>query len=475
MSCISVDNVYLIVGTGVTGRAVAEFLHQHKLSFFITDDNIDNLKKLSLNDCITEKCKLYTYDLAILREKHITHIVLSPTIHAQYNPHKIVRMSMELGIEIISDMDLFYESFKQFNLLHRTDKKIVAVTGTNGKSTVTALIAFICNKIGKPAIACGNIGVNVLSVDLDKYEIFVVEMSSYNLFLMKQMKIDVGVLLNISEDHLEYHGDMNRYIEAKTKVLEHAQNKIICIDDEYTSKIKCEATTVSVNNERANYYYRDDVFYRNGKKFFSGTFANLRGKHNITNILCCVAVMANLFDMNDNNKLAQIMNEVKMFHGLPHRIQFVRQKKGIIFINDSKGTNAVSTQKALQAFENCEIYLIAGGQRKTAGFLSLKNDLKDVKCVFLIGEATNSFATELSELGIDYKKCYTMESAVQEAFKEAILARNINVNSDKRDVLNKTMKNRKKIILLSPLCAGWDLYKNFEERGNNFIEYVQKL
>ena len=153
------------------------------------------------------------------------------------------------------------------------------------------------------------------------------------------------------------------------------------------------------------------------------------------------------------------LQAAKTFTTLHHRMEFVREIDGIKFINDSKATNADSTQKALRALADNDIYLIAGGRRKTAGLLALKDDLRAVKCVFLIGDATESFAGELNRLKKKFVKCGTMQNAVKAAFEEA-----------KKD---KSEKN--KIVLLSPVCSSWDQYSCFEERGEDFCKIVNEL
>ena len=196
-------------------------------------------------------------------------------------------------------------------------------------------------------------------------------------------------------------------------------------------------------------------FVNKNNTLFDGEFPNLKGSHNNQNIV--VAVGITHFCGVD---FKQAFEAVKTFQGLEHRLQLIKTIEGIEFVNDSKGTNANSTEQALKAYKNYDVYLIAGGRRKEEGFLTLKPYLACVKCVFLIGEATESFAKELDELGIKYVKCGTMDVAVKKAFK---MAKN-NVNN-----------NKKRVVLLSPLCASFDQYKSFEERGDNFCKIVDGI
>ena len=290
-------------------------------------------------------------------------------------------------------------------------------------------------------------------------------MSSYNLFLSQTARFDCGVLLNITEDHLEYHGTMENYADAKMKVISKSNDAVFCIDSDECKQAANDArygrlikrsSIVSVEEVlKKGFSWQDNVFYFDAKPIFEGAFQNLIGRHNVENILCAVACVY-VFE----KEFSKIFDAIKSFQGLRHRMQFVRTLDGVDFINDSKGTNADSTQKALQAYAGDCVYLIAGGQRKSAGFLFLKDDLASVKCVFLIGEATDSFAEELDDLGVKYKKCETMDVAVKMAFQQAKEEKN---------------EGRNRVVLLSPLCASWDQYKSFEERGNDFIKIVDGL
>jgi len=464
-SCFDKNKTYLIFGTGITGKAGMEFCKKNNLKYYITDDNTENLKTLKIdNNNIEEQNKIYSYNEDILKSKTIDYLLLSPSIHAQHDKHKIVKIAEKLNIEIIPDIDLFYCYLQEYNKKHNTNKKIIAITGTNGKSTTTSLMAYILNHFDKKAIACGNIGLNTLLIDIEKYDYFVAEMSSYNLFLMQYCKFELSILLNITEDHISYHGNIENYAKAKEKSILNSKIGIICTDDEYTKQIvknNDNIIQVSLNNKNDEYYYDNNKFYEKNIKIFEGEFDNLIGLHNIQNIFCSfVGAKYILKNEIGNNKISNqdIFDAIKSFKGLPHRNQFIKNVDGIDFYNDSKGTNADSTQKALQSFKNRPIYLIAGGQRKTAGFYFLKNDLNNVKKVFLIGEAMDSFSKELDDLKIKYEKCKTLDNAVKQSFIEA----------------KKENQNRP-IILLSPLCASWDQYKSFEERGDDFIKKVEKL
>ena len=472
---IDFNKTFLIFGTGSTGSASISFCLNNKIKFFITDDNKENLQNLIVNNRkIDESYKLYEYNEQVLKNKHIEYILLSPSIHAQVNPHKIVQLANKLNIKIIPDIDLFYNYVQKYNREHNCSKKLIGITGTNGKSTTTALMTHLLLQFDKKAIACGNIGVNTLSIDVEQYDFFVVEMSSYNLYLMQDTIFDYSILLNITEDHIEYHGTMQNYVLAKEKIVKHSKKTIICIDDDYTKTIEQknrqtkDIIKVSTQNIlETGYSWLNNSYYSNNNIIYKCIFNNLLGKHNVENILCSVVcVFYILNNTNININIQNIFELVKSFNGLEHRIQFVKNINGIDFYNDSKGTNANSTQVALQSFEQRPIYLIAGGKRKTMGFNFLRNDLKYVKCVFLIGEATESFSVELQQVGKKYIKCNTMKNAVNTAYNTIMQDFQWNI---------KAITQQKPVVLLSPLCASFDQYTSFEERGKDFCTTINNL
>lgn len=466
-TCFSNTNTYLIFGTGITGISAIQFCQKHNLKFFIADDNGEKLKSLKVdNASVPEENKIYTYDLNAIKDKNINYLILSPSVHAENDKHKIVRICEQLDITIISDVDLFYCYLQTYNQQHNTDKKLIGVTGTNGKSTTTALTAFLLTQFSKKAIACGNIGLNCLTLDVASYDYFVVEMSSYNLYLTKYAQFECSILLNITEDHLAYHGTMENYIKAKEKIIKISKNAVLCIDNVYTKQITSAHNNLLLASTRnvlnIGLSWQNDNFYFNAKKIYTGYFQNLLGIHNIENILCSTLCVIQI--LQHTSLIPETLECVKHFTTLPHRIQFVRTIHHIDFINDSKGTNADSTQKALQAYTGSNIYLIAGGQRKTAGFYFLAKDLTNVKCVFLIGDATESFAEELTSLGVKYIKCNILKNAVNTAYQYAL-----------KDIQKADAKKQKHIVLLSPLCASWDQYSSFEERGQDFINSVNAI
>ena len=229
-SCLSKDYKYLVFGLARIGIATSKFFEKNGYHFYATDDNEEAIKQLEVAD----EHKIYDYEKII---KYVDFLVLSQGVHVQNHPHKIVELAKKNGVKLISDVDIFYNHIQE--RADKNDKKIIAITGTNGKSTTTALTSHILNKTGHKAIACGNIGLAVLAdeVDIDKYDFFVVEISSTNLHLSNYTTFDCGCLLNITEDHIEYHGSMESYSAAKEKCVSCSKIAVVCVDDDYTKAI----------------------------------------------------------------------------------------------------------------------------------------------------------------------------------------------------------------------------------------------
>lgn len=442
------DFTYLVYGLGVTGYAAARFMLANGYKHYVTDDNSG---KLNAYDC-NEGHKISNINVSFLDK--IDVIILSPGVKLfGDNVCDFIKEAKKRNKKIISDIDIFLEliSIKQ-------DKTTIAITGTDGKSTTSALLEHILNQNGCKAIACGNIGKAVLDINIDDYTHFIVETSSQQASIMQNdSKFDYATIINIANDHLDYHGTMEEYSKAKGKLLNVNKACSISIDDEWCDYL--------ANRRKGNnlarfsilqildfgFSFVDNALYINSEKMADNLiFTNLPGKHNTQNILAALSVCKLM-----NLDISKCINSIRSFHGLPHRIEKVLQINNITFINDSKATNPHAASVALDIFES--IFLIAGGKAKDEGFMSIKDHLKNIKKVFLIGIDTTDLQDELSELKIDYTVCGVMYNAVAEAFNKA------------------RIDNEKVTILLSPLCASTDQYKNFEERGNDFKNIVKYL
>jgi UDP-N-acetylmuramoylalanine--D-glutamate ligase len=341
---------------------------------------------------------------------------------------------------------------------------LVAITGTNGKSTTTALIAHLLNRAGIDAQMGGNIGVPALALEPFKPgRAYVLEISSYQIDLAPSLNPTVGILLNVSEDHLDRHGSLQNYAAIKQRLparIERGGTAVIDVDDEFTraaaeriERAKKRVIRVSVASPLHDGYYVEGhrIFRASNDKVQAvadlGGISSLRGIHNAQNAACAVAACVAL-DVG----LEAIQKGLTSFPGLAHRMQEIGRMGNVLFVNDSKATNADSAAKALASFE--DIFWIAGGKPKTGGITSLAPFFPRIRKAYLIGEAAQEFAHTL-EGKVPYEIDRVLKAAVEAAARAAIAS-----------------GFKEPVVLLSPACASFDQYPNFEVRGKAFTEAV---
>lgn len=394
-------------------------------------------------------------------------LIVSPGVPLHHpQPHVAVKIANELSLEITGDIEIFYRCV--------SDRKIVALTGTNGKSTTTSLIHHILQENKVKSAMAGNIGLPVLSAKLPaKGGVVVLELSSYQLDLCSKFAPDIGILLNITPDHIDRHGSVEQYAATKARVFnDNSIASIVSTDDEHTEKLcstlksdtKRNVLCVSVNNHEDA-----DIIVKGGTLFDLsdddnteelkeiGSLNNitmLHGPHNKQNAACAYAATKALGLEDD-----KILDAMKTFAGLPHRQFPVRVMNGVAYINDSKATNAEAAGKALGC--NSNIYWIVGGIAKEGGLSGLQVFKDNIKHAFLIGEAAEDFSNWLMQYGIEYTKSGTLDIAVTQAHKMA------------QD--NRGQPGGAGVVLLSPACASFDQFKSFEHRGDVFTDLVKAL
>lgn len=395
-------------------------------------------------------------DFEIFKSKgRICAVVQSPGVPFSYpHPHPVTTAAIAEGIPIISDIDLFKQA--------HTKNRLIGVTGTNGKSTTSALVGHILKHCKIQVSLGGNIGIPVLSLpELSEEGCYVLELSSYQLDLVNDLDLDTAIWLNISEDHLDRHGSMEQYILAKRQIFSgknQRQSIIIGIDDlpslttyrDLKKDERVQIVPVSINQELSGgVYLRGSVLIDDYSRPKAETILDCRdlptllGRHNWQN-----AAIAYAFARSWGCSVVSIIEALKTFPGLPHRQEHIITIQQVSFINDSKATNAESTAKALDVFD--EIYWIAGGQPKQDGIGALAPFFPKIKQAFLIGQAQDLFAKTL-EGTVPYTLCQDLEEATGRAFKEA-----------------KANNSEKSIVLLSPACASFDQFRDFEHRGDMF-------
>lgn len=370
-------------------------------------------------------------------------------------PNQVVANAQRAGVAVIGDIEL---------LLRELKPVVYGITGTNGKSTTTALLAHVLKGAGRPIAMGGNIGQAVLELprfDNAKDGTYVIEMSSFQIDLTPGWQARIALLLNITPDHLDRHGSMQNYAAIKARIFAGqatGDTAVIGVDDDYCRAI--HAALVKENTGRAitPVSIRDILpqgvsavngqLYEDGKAIFALDFPALPGAHNGQNIAAAFAA-ARAAGLDAETIRAGIAS----FPGLKHRLQRVGSIDGIACINDSKATNADSTEKALAAFEN--VYWIAGGKAKEGGIASLKALFPRIRRASLIGEAAQDFAATLGN--VPHALCGTLDKALDDALAAA-----------RRDRIKDA------VVLLSPACASYDQFKSFEHRGDEFIRLVQE-
>ena len=447
-----------VYGLGRSGLSAAKALKAGGARVHAWDDNEETRAK-------AEAAGIALSDINKRDWQTFAALVLSPGIPYKFpQPHRLVRMAEMTGVPVIGDMELFARAVQA--LPERARPKIVAITGTNGKSTTTALIGHILKQAGRDARVGGNIGTGVLDLAaLHSNAIYVLEMSSYQLDLVKSLRCDVAVFMNLSPDHLDRHGGMDGYQAAKMRIFQNQTDKdvaVIGFDDVYSQSIAIGLSArgpQKVVQISSTYTLGKGVsavdgrLYDNqsGKAEFVGKLEEcpaLIGRHNYQNAAAAYAACRAL-----GLDPATIMAGLKSFPGLAHRMEAVGEIDGIRFINDSKATNAQAAEQALRAFKN--IYWIAGGVPKAEGITPLAPLFPNVTKAYLIGQAEDVFAATLNGK-VPAQVCGTLERALDAACRDA-----------------KAAGEPGAVILLSPACASQDQFKDYEHRGDMFRSLVQ--
>ena len=392
-------------------------------------------------------------------------LVLAPGIPLTHpEPHWTVSRAAAAGIAIIGDIELFCRE----RAASCPEAPFIAITGTNGKSTTTALIAHLLQTAGRDVAMGGNIGTAILDLAPPApARVHVVEMSSFQIELTPSLNPSIGILLNISPDHLDRHGSMQHYVELKARVPTAALNPIVGDDDDWCQDIgeglrlsnRTWVDLISAHSRGGQGWYAIDgtLITRAPWTGPAGAFAeltgiaSLRGRHNLQNALAASAAAMHL-----GVAPQQIAAGLASFPGLPHRLEEVGRLGGVVFINDSKATNASSAGTALAAFPG-DIFWIAGGKPKAGGISSLAAFFPRISKAYLIGEASDEFAATLKDQ-VAFVRCGSLEVAVATAAADA-------AGGGKAGA----------VVLLSPACASYDQFRNFEVRGDAFRALVARV
>jgi UDP-N-acetylmuramoylalanine--D-glutamate ligase len=446
-----------VFGLGGSGLASCHALKAGGAEVIAGDDGVDRLAEAA-------KAGFTTADLRTVSWANFAALVLTPGVPLTHPaPHWSVLMAREAGVEVIGDIELFCRERRR----HAPDAPFVAITGTNGKSTTTALIAHLMRVAGYDTQMGGNIGTAILSLEPPRMgRVHVIEMSSYQIDLTPSLDPTVGILLNVSEDHIDRHGTLARYAAVKERLVAGVKpqgTSIVGVDDGWSraaadrlDQAGKRVVRISVKNPLPDgIYVEHETIVRAAGGARSevariGGIGSLRGLHNAQNA-ACAAACALALGVSEN----VLQNGLRSFPGLAHRMEQVGRRGKVLFVNDSKGTNADAAAHALSSF--ADIFWIAGGKPKLGGITSLAEFFPRIRKAYLIGEAAAEFAETLGD-GVPHEISETLDVAVDHAATDA-----------------EASALADPVVLLSPACASFDQYRNFEIRGARFRELVQAL
>lgn len=436
-----------ILGAGESGTGAALLAKNKGFNVFVSDSKIIKPEYKNLLDEYNieyeengHSVKVYNADL----------VIKSPGIPYTI---EVVKKFTDKGIEVIDEIE--------FGFRH-TNSKIIAITGTNGKTTTTLLIYHILKQAGVNALLVGNVGISFARAVLENSpEYFVVEISSFQLEGIKTFKPSIAVLLNITPDHLDrYEESMEKYANAKMRIamnMDESDTFIYYEDDPQVKKYLEKVPEEVIRKPVSLYNPHAAAFYDEGKLIFNGypdfliktEKLSFNGPHNFINAMC-----AALATKTANAKKKKILKALTNFKNAPHRLEKVAELKGVSFINDSKATNVQSVKYALESFSQRLIW-IAGGIDKGNDYALIKELVKrKVKMLICLGRDNDKLKAAFDDVVEDIKETTIVQEAIQMAFE----------NADPGDV-----------VLLSPACSSFDLFLNYEDRGNQFKNAVRKL
>jgi UDP-N-acetylmuramoylalanine--D-glutamate ligase len=449
--------VVAVLGLGLSGSAAARALIAGGAKVLAFDDDAGHR-------AAAEAEGIAIVDLKAADWSTIEALVLSPGVPLTHpEPHWSVRLARKAKVKVIGDTELF----ERERTARAPKSRLIAITGTNGKSTTAGLVAHIIKTAGRSVWLGGNIGVPVLAFDdVDDAAVYVIEYSSYQIDLTPSLAPDVGVLLNLAEDHLDRHGTFSNYAAIKARLVEaaaHAGVAIVGTDDAECRAIadgieKRGGRLLRISNHDA---VARGVFAHDGRLYQSvgdsvqeiadiSRIGSLRGAHNWQNAAAAFAA-ARVVGIGAD----QIVRALCSFPGLAHRMEEIGCLGAVLFVNDSKATNADAAARALDSFDT--VYWIAGGRAKSGGISSLGQYFPKIVHAYLIGEAAETFAKTLAGK-VAFTISGDLESAVRQAAADAAQGR-----------------AKQPVVLLAPACASFDQFPNFEVRGEAFRKAVGQL
>lgn len=429
---------YVVIGMGLTGMSCVAYWHDlgYKVCVMDTRDNPPLLADLQ-SQYPDVSYVLGRIDVA--RCQRAAQVVVSPGLNPHHPDCQMLRAK---GVRCVSDIDLF---------LAQVSVPVIGVTGSNGKSTVVSLLTVCCEAAGLRTLLCGNIGRPVLSclsgMDAD---VVVLELSSFQCENSKALRLHAGTVLNITSDHMDWHGSMQAYVEAKRRIIPASTYYVENRDDEATHDPKA-ITSFGLSQPISEAWgLRDGVIMRGDRAVVSCQDLPLWGSHQWLNVMAACALAQTV-----GVTLDQCRHACEQFEGLPHRCQRVAVHDGVVWYNDSKGTNPGATDAALRAIMGCtsgQVVALLGGVAKDAEFAILSEALAKTKAVLVYGQDAKAIQASLPGIAMQ------VVSGVEEAVRvSAALARPGDA------------------VCFSPACASWDQYKDYKARGEHYMACVRAL
>jgi len=439
----------LVIGLGATGSSVVRYLKRHNIHFDVVDERAEPSEELSQQLLGADFHQTLTAELCV----NYDVLVLSPGVPRS---HTAVQQALSQGVPVIGDIELFVGAIG--------DAPVVAVTGSNGKSTVVSWIAHVLKQCNKQVVLCGNIGLPALDAIDANAEVYVLELSSYQLESTESLQTVSSTVLNISDDHMDRYDSIDSYAAVKRKIYSGSQTVVFNQDDERTwlsddlasscgnvvaFSMHSGTSAVYQLQPAANDSSVKELWLSRGEdRLVNSALLPIPGDHNVANALAVIALLEPIA-LDDKKMVAALLE----FNGLEHRTEFVRERHNVRWYNDSKGTNVDACENAILAM-SAPVVLIAGGLGKGAEFSALKKTVaKHVKAAVLIGEDAPIIAEAFAG-----STAIVMANTLTEAVEQSA-----------------ALAESGDVVLLSPACSSFDMFDNFEQRGIAFKAAVEAL
>ena len=437
----------LVAGLGGTGISMIAYLRKNGAEVAAYDAELKPERVAQIGKMF-DGLVFYTDRLKDALSNGFDILALSPGISERQPDIEAFKQN---GGRVLGDIELLAD------IVNRRGDKVIAITGSNGKTTVTSLVGYLCIKCGLDTVIAGNIGTPVLEAELQregkKADVWVLELSSFQLENTESLRPTAATVLNISEDHLDRYDDLLDYAHTKDKIFRGDGVQVLNADDVFCRAMKRAGREVkwfSLEHEADFWLERETGRLKQGNEDLIATQdIPLQGLHNAANVMAAVALCEAVGLPRE-----ALLEHVKTFQGLPHRVEKIGEKNGVVFIDDSKGTNVGATAAAIAGLQN-PLFVILGGMGKGQDFTPLRDALAGkAKGVFLIGVDAPQIRRDLDGCGLNMTDCATLEEAVQTAYSQAEAG---------------------DIVLLSPACASFDMFKGYAHRSEVFIEAFKAL